>query len=48
MLTTKVTEQDSRSDMRQLFSLFDDEKCGYVTIKNLRRSVIEMGIDVEE
>ena len=39
MLTTKVTEQDSQSDMKQLFSLFDDEKCGYLTIKNLRRSV---------
>ena len=48
MLTTKVTEQDSRQDMAQLFSMFDDQKCGYVTIKNLRRMVRQFGIEIEE
>jgi Ca2+-binding EF-hand superfamily protein len=32
--------------MMQLFSLFDDEKCGYLTIKNLRRAIKELDIDV--
>ena len=48
MMTTRVTEDDSREDMIQLFSLFDDEKCGYLTIKSLRRMVREMKIDVTE
>jgi len=39
MMTTKVTEEDSREDMNQLFTLLDDEKCGYLTVKNLRRMV---------
>lgn len=48
LLTTRVTENDSLSDMKQLFSMFDDDKCGFVTVKNLRRSVREMGVDVGE
>lgn len=39
MLSTKVTEEDSREEMAQLFSLFDDEKCGFITVKNLRRAI---------
>lgn len=48
LLTTKVTENDSQSDMKQLFSMFDDDKCGFVTVKSLRRSVREMGVDIGE
>lgn len=48
LLTTRVTENDSQSDMKQLFSMFDDDKCGFVAVKNLRRSVREMGVDVGE
>lgn len=48
LLTTRITEGDSQSDMKQLFSMFDDDKCGFVTVKNLRRSVKEMGVDIGE
>ena len=48
LLTPKVTEEDSREDMMQLFSMFDDDKCGFITVRNLRRAIKELGIDVDE
>ncbi len=48
MLTTKVTEDDSRDDMMQLFSTFDDQKTGYLTVKTLRRVVREYKLDISE
>jgi Ca2+-binding EF-hand superfamily protein len=34
--------------MLQLFSMLDDEKCGFITVKNLRRAIKELDIDVRE
>ncbi len=34
--------------MLQLFSMFDDDKCGFITVKNLRRAVRELDVDVSE
>lgn len=48
LMTSKVTEEDSRSELRKVFALFDDEKTGYISIKNLRRIVRELGDTVEE
>lgn len=46
-MSSKVTENDSRDELRKVFALFDDEKTGYVSIKNLRRIVRELGDTVE-
>lgn len=47
-MSSTVTENDSRGDLRKVFALFDDEKTGYISIKNLRRIVRELGDTVEE
>jgi len=37
LMTKKVNHKDSRANINKIFSLFDDEKTGYISIKNLRR-----------
>jgi centrin-1 len=43
MMTTKPSENESREDIRKVFILFDDEKSGYISVKNLRRVAKELG-----
>jgi len=47
-MTHKVTEKDSREDLRKVFSLYDDEKTGYISVKTLRRLAQDIGEDVKE
>lgn len=44
LMTARISDKDSRDDIRKVFNLFDDEKTGkasitlgYISIKNLRR-----------
>lgn len=46
-MTPRVTEHDSRNELRKVFALFDDEKTGYISIKNLRRISRELGDTIE-
>lgn len=34
--------------MRKVFNLFDDERTGFISIKNLRRIVKELGESISE
>ena len=43
LMTARISEKDSRDDVRKVFNLFDDEKTGYISIKNLRRVAKELG-----
>jgi len=43
MMTARLSDKDSRDDINKVFRLFDDEKAGYITIKNLRRVAKELG-----
>ena len=43
LMTARISEKDSRDDVRKVFTLFDDEKTGYISIKNLRRVAKELG-----
>jgi centrin-1 len=43
LMTSRVSDKDSRENIRKVFNLFDDEKTGFITIKNLRRIVRELG-----
>ena len=48
LMTTHVSQGSSRSALRKVFSLFDDEKTGFVSIKNLRRICKELGEAIDE
>lgn len=37
IMTARASDKDSRENVRKVFSFFDDEKTGFVSVKNLRR-----------
>merc|ERR1712025_849907 len=43
MMTTKMSEKDSREEILKAFRLFDDDESGFITLKNLRRVSKEIG-----
>ncbi|CAG9333088.1 unnamed protein product [Blepharisma stoltei] len=43
MMTARMSDKDTREDINKVFRLFDDDKTGYITIKNLRRVARELG-----
>jgi Ca2+-binding EF-hand superfamily protein len=34
--------------LKSIFTLFDDEKTGFVSVKSLRRKARELGLDLDE
>lgn len=48
LMTSRVSDKDSRENIRKVFNLFDDEKTGFISIKSLRRIVRELGENIEE
>lgn len=48
MITAHNGEKPTRNTMRKVFNLFDDEKTGFISIKNLRRIVKELGESISE
>lgn len=43
LMTKRVTDRDTRPNINKIFALFDDEKTGYISSKNLRRVADELG-----
>jgi centrin-1 len=43
MMTARMSDKDTRDDINKVFRLFDDDKSGTITIKNLRRVAKELG-----
>ena len=48
LMTHKVDNKSSRDRIDKVFSLYDDEKTGYLSAKNLRRVAQDLGIDCPE
>lgn len=48
MMTAKMSDKDSRADIRKVFNLFDDDKTGQITLKNLKRVARELGETMSE
>jgi Ca2+-binding EF-hand superfamily protein len=38
-----VSTRDTKQDMRKIFNLFDEEKTGFISLKNLKKIVKEIG-----
>ncbi|KAG8347493.1 EF hand domain [Trypanosoma vivax] len=43
LMSRKMTERDSREEILKAFHLFDDDKTGKITFKNLKRVAQELG-----
>ena len=47
-MTARISDKDSKDDIEKVFKLFDDEKTGYISIKNLRRVAKELGETMDD
>ncbi|OMJ84157.1 hypothetical protein SteCoe_14783 [Stentor coeruleus] len=43
MMSSQMTDHDSREDIRAIFTLFDIDKTGYINIKNLKKIARDLG-----
>jgi Ca2+-binding EF-hand superfamily protein len=48
LMTKRVNDKDSRANINKIFALFDDERTGFISIKNLRRVAQELGENISE
>mmetsp|Transcript_14046 Transcript_14046/g.12019 ORF Transcript_14046/g.12019 Transcript_14046/m.12019 type:complete len:175 (+) Transcript_14046:97-621(+) len=48
MMTARMSDKDTREDIDKVFRLFDDEKSGSISIKNLRRVAQELGETMDD
>ena len=48
LMTKRVNDRDSRANINKIFALYDDERTGYISIKNLRRVAQELSENISE
>jgi Ca2+-binding EF-hand superfamily protein len=48
LMTSRLSDKDSRENVKKVFNLFDEEKAGVITIKNLRKIVRDLGENIDE
>ncbi len=48
MMTARMSDKDSKEDIRKVFKLFDDDKSDCITLTNLRRVARELGETMDD
>jgi centrin-1 len=48
LMTKRVNDKDTRANVNKIFALYDDERTGYISIKNLRRVAQELNENISE
>jgi centrin-1 len=48
LMTARVSNKDTREDLKKVFNLFDDEKSGYISIKSLKKVIKDLGENIDE
>jgi len=47
-MTARISDKDSKEDIRKVFLLFNDDNSQGITIKNLRRIAQELGEQMDD
>ena len=48
LMTKRVNDKDTRANVNKIFAHYDDERTGYISIKNLRRVAQELNENISE
>ncbi len=48
LLTARISNKDSKANIKEVFKFFDDEKSGFISIRNLKRVVKEVGENIDD
>jgi centrin-1 len=48
LMTTKMSDKNTRANYAKVFAMYDDEKTGFLSAKNLRRVAEQLGESVTE
>jgi centrin-1 len=47
-MTSRISNRDNRDNIAKIFNLYDDEKTGSISVKNLRRVAQDLGENISE
>merc|ERR1712087_360522 len=48
IMTGRICKADTREDIDKIFRLFDEDNSGYITLRNLKKIVQELGEDIND
>jgi centrin-1 len=48
LMTKRVSDRDTRANINKVFALYDDERTGFISVKNLRRIAQELSENISE
>ena len=48
MMTARISDRNTRDDLKRVFNLFDEERKGHISVDNLRRVARELGEEISE
>jgi centrin-1 len=48
LMTARISNKDSREDLKKVFMLFDEEKSGFISLASLKKVVKELGENIDE
>lgn len=48
LMTKRVNDKDSRANINKIFALYDDERTGFISAKNLRRVAQQLGENISD
>jgi centrin-1 len=48
LMTQRVSNKDTKEDLRKVFALFDLDKSGYISVANLRAIMKDLGENIDE
>lgn len=46
-MTARASDKDTRENTKKVFAIFDDERTGFISVKNLRKITKELGETID-